>query len=411
MAVSINEVYKRVLAIANKEQRGHITPLEFNNLATQVQLEIFESYFYDINFSSKTPGNSTEHSDVLHILEEKIAPFRVNDQSLFSATELVTTSTFAGGIGGWNVSGGSGNNTNPSVVTNANNNYVPSLKIINDGSDDDPYVQLTVALAMNKKFRFSVEVSYANDPDANDSAGMFFLLSNASDSTDGYHSGNTTVKTGDVFTFDFETLDVLGSVGTGNNANYTLRVGLNETGADNTEIHFSKISIRQIDNQTLASDVYRLGEVTYQRTGVDTYPIPVDEVDKKEMTLYNLSPLARPTQTNPAYYRSSSNSISLFPTPSSGTEVKYSYVKKPTTPKWAYTLVLNPGSSIQQQNPSLEYKPQWDPVDTVDFELHESEETKVVMKILELAGVVNKEPDMVQYADKKNTETFQKQKL
>ena len=115
MAVSINEVYKRVLAIANKEQRGHITPLEFNNLATQVQLEIFESYFYDINFSSKVPGNSTEHSDVLHILEEKIAPFRVNDQSLFSTTELAPTSTFEGGtIGNWN--DGGGNNTAPSVV-------------------------------------------------------------------------------------------------------------------------------------------------------------------------------------------------------------------------------------------------------------------------------------------------------
>ena len=411
MAVSINEVYKRVLAIANKEQRGHITPLEFNNLATQVQLEIFEQYFYDISQASRKPGNSTEHSDNLHILEEKIAPFRVNDQSLFSATELVTTSTFAGGIGGWNVSGGSGNNTNPSVVANANNNYVPSLKIINDGSDDDPYVQLTVALPMNKKFRFSVEVSYANDPDANDSAGMFFLLSNASDSADGYHSSNTTVKTGDVFTFDFETLDVLGSVGTGNNADYTLRVGLNEAGADDTEIHFSKISIRQIDNQSLASDVYRLGEVTYQRTGTDAYPMPVQEVDKNEMTLYKLSPLARPTQSNPTYYRSGIDAITLFPEPATTTEVKYSYIKKPTTPKWAYTLILNPGSSAQQLNPTDQYKPQWSPANSVDFELHESEESKIVMRILELAGVVNKEPDIVQYADRKNREKTQLEKL
>lgn len=412
MAVNINEVYKRVLAIANKEQRGHITPLEFNNLATQVQLEIFEQYFYDINLQSRKPGNSTEFSDQLKILEEKIAPFRVNDQFLFGATELVTTSTFAGGIGGWNVSGGSGNNTNPSVVTNANNNYVPSLKIINDGSDPDPYVQLTVALPMNKRFRLSIEVSYANDPDANDSAGIFFLLSNASGSTDGYHSSNTTVKTGDVFTFDFETLDVLGSVGTGNNADYTFRVGLNEdTGSDNTEVHFSKISIRQIDNQTLASDVHKLGDVTSQRTGIDSYPIPVDEVDKKEMTLFNLSPLARPTSSNPAYFRASDTSISIFPEPTSGTDIKYSYIKKPSTPKWAYTTVLNPGNSVQQQNPTNEYKPQWSPSNSVDFELHASEETKIVMKILELAGVVNKEADIVQYADKKNTENFQKQTI
>ena len=30
MAVNIDTVYQRVLAISNKEQRGYITPLEFN---------------------------------------------------------------------------------------------------------------------------------------------------------------------------------------------------------------------------------------------------------------------------------------------------------------------------------------------------------------------------------------------
>ena len=42
MAVSVNTVYQRVLAIANKEQRGYITPLEFNLFANQAQLAIFE---------------------------------------------------------------------------------------------------------------------------------------------------------------------------------------------------------------------------------------------------------------------------------------------------------------------------------------------------------------------------------
>ena len=47
MAISVDTVYQRVLAIANKEQRGYITPQEFNLLANQAQIEIFESYFYD----------------------------------------------------------------------------------------------------------------------------------------------------------------------------------------------------------------------------------------------------------------------------------------------------------------------------------------------------------------------------
>ena len=49
MAVSIDTVYQKVLAIANKEQRGYITPIEFNLFAEQAQLDIFENYFADLD--------------------------------------------------------------------------------------------------------------------------------------------------------------------------------------------------------------------------------------------------------------------------------------------------------------------------------------------------------------------------
>ena len=45
--VEINSVYQKVLVLSNKEQRGFITPLEFNRLADRAQLEIFEGYFHD----------------------------------------------------------------------------------------------------------------------------------------------------------------------------------------------------------------------------------------------------------------------------------------------------------------------------------------------------------------------------
>ena len=38
--ISIDTVYQRVLAITNKEQRGYVTPLEFNLIANQAQLLI-----------------------------------------------------------------------------------------------------------------------------------------------------------------------------------------------------------------------------------------------------------------------------------------------------------------------------------------------------------------------------------
>jgi hypothetical protein len=75
MAVSINTVYQKVLAIANKEQRGYITPQEFNLFANQAQMDIFEQYFYDINQFGRVLGNSTEYSDMLNLLEEKISIF------------------------------------------------------------------------------------------------------------------------------------------------------------------------------------------------------------------------------------------------------------------------------------------------------------------------------------------------
>ena len=48
MAISVNNVYQKVLAIANKEQRGYITPQEFNLFADLAQKEIFEQYFYRV---------------------------------------------------------------------------------------------------------------------------------------------------------------------------------------------------------------------------------------------------------------------------------------------------------------------------------------------------------------------------
>jgi hypothetical protein len=75
MAVSIDTVYQRVLAILNKEQRGYLTPQEFNLFANQAQMDIFEQYFYDIEQFGMLHGNDTEYSDMLNILNEKISLF------------------------------------------------------------------------------------------------------------------------------------------------------------------------------------------------------------------------------------------------------------------------------------------------------------------------------------------------
>jgi len=42
--VNVNTVYQTVLLILNQQQRGYMTPDEFNKAATQAQLKIFEKY-------------------------------------------------------------------------------------------------------------------------------------------------------------------------------------------------------------------------------------------------------------------------------------------------------------------------------------------------------------------------------
>jgi hypothetical protein len=78
MSISVDTVYQRVLSILNKEQRGYVTPQEFNLFANQAQLDLFEQYFYDINQFGRIPGNNTEYSDMLNILNEKINIFETS---------------------------------------------------------------------------------------------------------------------------------------------------------------------------------------------------------------------------------------------------------------------------------------------------------------------------------------------
>ena len=76
MAVNVDIVYKTVLLILNKEQRGNLSPDEFNKVATQVQLEIFESYFDTLNQQLRRPDNDTEYGDRIKNVDHNISVFK-----------------------------------------------------------------------------------------------------------------------------------------------------------------------------------------------------------------------------------------------------------------------------------------------------------------------------------------------
>ena len=86
--VSIDNVYKTVLNILNKENRGYIVPREFNTLANQAQNEIFEGYFSLRNFAA---SNDSDYSNIKRNVEEKIA--------LFENEETVTVGSFSNAAG------------------------------------------------------------------------------------------------------------------------------------------------------------------------------------------------------------------------------------------------------------------------------------------------------------------------
>ena len=77
MAVSINKVYQKVSALANKEQRGYITPQEFNLFADHAQMEIFEQYFYDIDQFERNPS-----SDMDDLTKQKTQIFKKFSQTI-----------------------------------------------------------------------------------------------------------------------------------------------------------------------------------------------------------------------------------------------------------------------------------------------------------------------------------------
>ena len=84
MAINVDTVYKTVLLILNKEQRGYVTPDEFNKTATQVQLDIFEQYFEDLNQQLRVPQSDYDYSDRQMSIDEKISPFKTSGDCVYS---------------------------------------------------------------------------------------------------------------------------------------------------------------------------------------------------------------------------------------------------------------------------------------------------------------------------------------
>ena len=146
---------------------------------------------------------------------------------------------------------------------------------------------------------------------------------------------------------------------------------------------------------TLPTDLYRLGTVFYGAAG---YDVEVEKVGKKELEYMLRTSLAAPVDARPVYVRKSDTLLKIFPaspsTSYSTSNITCNYIKKPTKVVWTYNVVA--GNALYNSTAA----------DAQNFELHASEETELVYKILELAGITLNKPGLVQLA---GTEDMQKQ--
>ena len=140
----------------------------------------------------------------------------------------------------------------------------------------------------------------------------------------------------------------------------------------------------------MPASLYRILQVT----STDRSTI-FEELKKSEIAYVNGSPLTKPTDDFPEYYQEDGK-IYVLPTPVNVTNVILDYVKLPADPIWAKDATV-----------TTHY--QYDSANSVDFELHPSEEPSLIIKILAYAGVIIKDPLVIQTAQQEDTNQFNKQ--
>ena len=296
MAINVNQVYQTVLLILNKEQRGYLTPDEFNKIAAQVQLEIFESYFEDLNQQLRMPDNDSEYADRVKNTQEKISLFSESGTCPYVGPYFSTPTV-------------SGSTVSQTFITTVAQQYV----ITSISASQLDLGQLSVTLE--------------------DAAGVQQPIAEFTD----WNVSGTTIS--------------LTSIPTaGRNLILTVK----------------------------EFDFYKIGTVIHKDE------TPVQYVQPNELLELNLSTITKPSLSFPVY-KYKDRQIFVYPT-SIVSDLSCTYLRKPLNPSWNFTAVA----------PSFQYV--YNAGSSVNFELHPVEQTELTLRILMYAGVVVKDPTIIQSA-------------
>jgi len=299
MAINVDTVYRTVLLIMNKEQRGYLTPEEFNKIGGQVQLEIFNSYFEELNQQLRTVENDSEYANRVKTIEHKL--------EYFKGTPRTLTFIAAGG---------------------------PSSQYFRPPQDFIPIANQTITTTTASVYALTIPPQDVKDGTVN-----VFL------------DGSALINTTDYI-----------------------------IATDGTSIQLTAIPTpgQTLQINVFENNFYKLGTVIYNDE------VEAEEVTRPDFLRASSISLTQPSDSFPVYLYESDR-IYIRPT-SINSNVTASYIRKPISPKWDFTVNVTTQAYVYNYNTS------------VNFELDSTEQTSLVTKILLYAGVVIRDPQVVQIA-------------
>jgi len=167
MAVHVNHVYRTVLAFLNKEQRGFLTPEQFNRFAKMAQHDLINEAFYDYN-RALTRNAQGEHSEynLVHKLREKL-DFLVSQAELTNSNGTITLPADLLKLFSVSVGDGSTRTTEVERITRTELNYYKGSQLAAPDKDFPVFYQENGTIKIwpqSNDIIASVTVDYLADP-------------------------------------------------------------------------------------------------------------------------------------------------------------------------------------------------------------------------------------------------------
>jgi len=362
MAISVDKIFKQVSVIINKEDRDVLTPGEFNALARRAQLEVFENTIHDYQTAINKIQASQQPAYDLELLKEKVAVFRKAGEEIGVTgslpTDLYLLERVYDGL----------ENRTIEITFSAGSN------LVDEGSLSPSSIVLSAIYTDNSQ----------NWENANSGEGNYLIE----------FDSNATEGNSDRWTFNNATGLVL--MGSSMNTYTAAQVALKFKDYLNVGSPYHSAQIKPGSSNVVI--------LTYNQSGISgasefvnnyagtsisattpvTEAVTYDEVDIKDWAYMVSSKKLKPTTARRGLFRRKSESvIEVIPNP--GKSIMCDYISTPVDPEWAGVNAAGNYFKYSSGN-------------STDFTLHKGDESSLVNRILNLAGVSISSPGVSQAA-------------